>query len=202
MAIPDNLFRVFVETKRQNAAQTVTWARNVNVWYCLSTDKDKDPRDVAALWAVHYELGGAAGYFATGWRVTQYGGRNVSAGGPDVVQNVTGPSGGGPATALPPQVAVLVLGRTFAVRRQTRKWVPMGHDGWKDGETGEVVSTDLPRNDWWKGFLTQKVGAGFNVEPVVWDPSTETLSDIEEVVMMKSFRTIRRRSLANEATFT
>jgi len=201
VAIPGNLFRVWVETVRENPTQVITWSTNVSVWYVLCTDAGADPRDIAAAYAVHYELGGAAAYLAGGWRVSRFGGKNVAAGGADVIQINPSLPGSGPTAALPPQCAVLVLGRTFNVRRQTRKWVPLGHTGWLEGESGYVDSTNLARNDWWKGFLTSKAGAGFTIEPVVWDPATETLSDIEEVVIMKSFRTIRRRSLANAETF-
>lgn len=201
MAIPDNLFRVWIEVKRQNPSQTVTYWESVSVWYVLASDAGADPLDVAAPFATHYNQGIVNNWVVDRTAVTRYGGRNVAAGGVDTVQNTGNLPGAGIPLAMPPQCAVLVLGRSFAVRRQTRKWIPAAPYNWVDNETGFVLDTNAPLVGWWKGFLTQKVNGGLTIEPVVWDAENEILHDINSIAVMRGWRTIRRRSLAETGEF-
>lgn len=201
MPIPDELFRTFVEvhvTENPGGAVLSEW---VLVHYSLATNPLADPADVAAPFAAWVNAGINGGILSPANAVVKYGGRNVNAGGPDV-EIVTGNiSLAGATSLLPPQVAVLVLGRALAARHQTRKWIGGGRQNWIDGATGLVVSNNAGLTNWWKDSLTQKINGALVVQPVIFDEFRSEVHEVQDISVMKGFRTQRRRSLKEEGQF-
>ena len=195
MAVPNELFRVWVQMRAVAFGTAEVYFEWANVWYVLATDPLANPADVALPFAGHYNLAINTGLVTEAAVVYSYGGRNVNAGGPDV-EVFTGNSPiGGALDILPPQCAVLVLGQSLRKRSQTRKWVGGGRLGWVDGSNGRVLQTNGALVGWWRDFLTQKLNAGMVIQPVVFDEADGEVREIQDIHIMEGFRTIRRRSL-------
>lgn len=202
MAVPAELFRVWVEVKVEETLAGPTLYEWVNVWYVITNDAGADPIDVAAPFAAWVNQGITGGFLAAANVVSKYGGRRVAAGGPDSTLTTGALPVGGAVSLLPWQCAVLVLGGTARPRSQTRKWIGGGRLSWVDANTGVVDSSVPAQNAWWLDSLTPKTNGALTIRPVVWDAFREEVHEIEFRAIMKAFRTQRRRSLVEEGQFT
>lgn len=104
-------------------------------------------------------------------------------------------------TPLPVQAAILVVGRTKILGRQTRLWVPgldldaMGDDGQFDTAQNGVFNNwaQLQLQDSWDTLNNSWV-------PIHWSFDDETEEFHTEVFWMQEWRTIRRRVLRQKQT--
>lgn len=95
---------------------------------------------------------------------------------------------------LPPQCAVLVIGRSKEIGHQVRRWLPtMTVDQLSDFGLIDAGFLD----DWPRRHLLQAFAGGRTITPVIWNATTEVVRSIESIVGSTEWRTIRARSTRN-----
>lgn len=95
---------------------------------------------------------------------------------------------------LPPQCAVLVIGRSKEIGHQVRRWLPtMTVNQLNDfGLIDEGFLDEWPRR-----HLIPSAAGGRTITPIIWNATTEIVRPIESIVGSTEWRTIRARSTRN-----
>lgn len=120
----------------------------------------------------------------------------------DFLDNTETVIGGAPIQPpVPAQCAVLAVGRTAAMGRQTRKWIPCVSSGllYTDRPEWNLLAGPDSLRQWATDFLLPYDVFGFPMTPVVWDAENEIARPIVEVLLSPMPRTVRRRSLRDTA---
>lgn len=204
MAIPDNIYKLEVTGHWEyqgGPVPVVRWPFALT-WWVRSTEVTDDPARLAqyanefAIWLIKGQAG--VEFVSDGTVVTKQRGIRLAseAFGEDLAPLAATLTA---FRAVPPQVALLVIGRTNVLGRQTRKWIPCISSGFLEGDQPRwnvSVGGAGSLREWaWDGLTPKNAGPGVTLTPVVWDPVAEEASDIMQVRLQAWPRTIRRRSL-------
>ncbi len=201
--IPANLYKVELTGKWEDASGPVgiklfEWALTWHVESTEVTDDETRLRLMAVTWREYFLQTTQPSSFLASGTVCERARciRMASERFGESVSDVR-PQNPAPLRVLPAQVALLVIGRTQSLGRQTRKWLPcltFGHM-----EFNRPVWNLLPGpgslNEWATGMLLPKPVAFETMTPVVWDEQDEIARPITGILIARTPRTIRRRSL-------
>ena len=214
MAIPDALFRLSWSGFYHDptALPVVPLWRWALVWHFLQeplagTDDDFEGIHLAMLgWSNESTMPFSNGYMSQG-TVIETATVDHLADGMGWVESpvATAPTGNTLRNPVSPQSAILIIGQTIELGRQTRKWLPCIDSSYLGDRVvggvhlGVPLWTYEPTLLWASDCLSPKLNliTGAELTPVVWDAAGERAEPITRIRVQRWPRTIRRRT--NEA---
>ena len=211
MAIPDGLFRLswsgFYEDRIGHPGEHLwEWAL---VWHVLQdpllgTDDDYEGIHLAFVqWARNSAVPAIAGFMSQ-WTVIETAQVDHLADGMGWVESpvADGEIGENLRAPVSPQSAILVIGQTQKLGRQTRKWLPcidssqLGERVGLPNAPGPPIWTRPELLDWAARSLSPRLNplTLADITPVVYDPVGEVAEPITRIRVQRWPRTIRRRT--------